>query len=589
MKKVKNRTRAETPPNPRFGPATAQSGTPAVVAVQGGIQWWHYALAVLISAMVAFYAYAPALRGEFLFDDSYLPFLVPGVADAPLRAWLGVRPLLMFSYWLNYQSSGLNPYPYHVVSVVLHALNAVLVWAIVRRYLEWVNDKGAYNTLLAVFAGVLFLLHPVQTESVAYVASRSETMSVFFVLAALAVFVSRKGDIGWGRSIAVLALFAAACVTKEHAVAVAPLLLLSDYYFAVPFRFEGIRRNWRLYTLLIMAALGAVALVLMMLRGAQSAGFRVKEFTWYQYLFTQFRSIWLYVRLYVLPAGQNADYDMPVSRTIFEHGAIFGLLGLLVAAALAWKYRRQVPLASFGLFGFLLLLAPTSSVVPIRDVAAERRLYLPFICLLLITVDFLHRWRYSKVALAGFVSVVSLAAGVATYQRNYVWSNALAFWQDAAQKSPHNGRAWFQLAYAQWQAGQCQQAAETYNRVARLRPVTDDLLIDWAFALECAGKVDEAIANLRTATPSAHTFATMGMMYGKRGMAPQALDALAAAERLDPRFDMTYVYRGNVLMGMGNSAGAVAEYNRALTVNPRNATAQQALAIAQNAPAANRR
>jgi protein O-mannosyl-transferase len=589
MKKEKNRTRAEKAADPRLGPAkTAPSrsstATAAAEGPPGRVQWWHYAAALMLSSMTALWVYGPAIRGEFLFDDSYLPFLVPNIAEGPLRAWLGVRPFLMISYWLNYQSSGLDPYPYHLVNVLLHAANGVLVWMIVRRYLNWVDAKSELNSLLAVFAGLLFLLHPVQTESVAYVASRSETLSVFFVLAALAAFAYKGETIGWVRSLVVLLLFGAACVSKEHAVALAPLLLLTDWYFTTPFRFEGIRRNWRLYAPMLAGAGAAVLVVLWMLSSAQSAGFRIKEFTWYQYFFTQFRSVWLYLRLYLFPVDQNGDYDMAVSRTIFDQGAIFGLIGLAILAALAWRYRREYPLASFGFFGFLLLLAPTSSVVPIKDVAAERRLYLPFICLLLITVGFLRRWPYSRMALVGLIGGVSLAAGAATYQRNHVWSSALAFWEDTTQKSPKNSRAWFQLAYAQWHAGQCQQAVATYERVSTMRPVENDLLIDWAFALDCAARPDDAVAKLEQAAksgPTAHIYATIGMIHGKRGRAQEALEALAAAEKLDPRFDMTYLYRGNVLLSTGKVQEAINEYGRALAINPRNDTARQALALAQ--------
>ena len=137
------------------------------------------------------------------------------------------------------------------------------------------------------------------------------------------------------------------------------------------------------------------------LQRAETAGFAVKEFTWYEYLFTQFRVIWLYLRLYVAPVGQNGDYEFPISHSMMDGGAVFGLLGLLALAVVAWRYRREYPLASFGYFGFLLLLAPTSSFVPIRDVAVERRLYLPFICLLLITVDFLRRWKASRGVMVG--------------------------------------------------------------------------------------------------------------------------------------------------------------------------------------------
>src|SRR5688572_28417079 len=171
MKKGKHRRTAEKNID---AARVSGAGTATLTSAHFQFAPWHYAVAILLFALVAFQVYGPALHGEFLFDDSYLPFLVPDVQQAPLRSWLGVRPVLMISYWLNYQQSALNPYPYHLVNVLLHVLNSVLVWIIVRRYLAWVNDKGEYNQMLSIFAGLLFLLHPAQTESVAYVASRSE-------------------------------------------------------------------------------------------------------------------------------------------------------------------------------------------------------------------------------------------------------------------------------------------------------------------------------------------------------------------------------------------------------------------------------
>jgi hypothetical protein len=159
--------------NTRKNPDKTRSAAPPTAVTQTSWKpaWWHWAVGFLLILWVAFQVYGPALNGEFLFDDSYLPFLTLP-ADTPLSAWLGVRPFLMFSYWLNLKQSGLNPYPYHAVNVIFHAINALLVGMITRRVLGWVGEIGWRREALAAFAGALFLLHPVQTESVAYVASR---------------------------------------------------------------------------------------------------------------------------------------------------------------------------------------------------------------------------------------------------------------------------------------------------------------------------------------------------------------------------------------------------------------------------------
>lgn len=547
--------------------------------------WWVYVLGALAATFLAFETYGPALHGPFLFDDEYLPFLIPELQTAPLRAWLGVRPFLMVSYWLNYQSTGVAPYPYHAVNVTFHALNTLLVWLIVRKLLVRVGEEGTRRDILSGFAAGLFLLHPVQTESVAYVASRSETMSIFFFLAAWVAFLYRKGDaLGWVRTAVVLILFGIACTVKEHTTVLPAILLLTDYFFTTPFRLEGIRRNLRLYLpVVILGALGGVA-VWRVLSTATSAGFKLREFTWYQYLFTQFRVVWTYLRLYVLPVAQNGDYQYPVSHDILEHGAIFGLIGLLAVTVAAWRYRKLFPLAAFGWFGFLILLAPTSSVVPIRDVIAERRLYLPFVCLLLITVDFLRRWRTGPVLMAGALSLILVVSGFAAWNRNHVWSSPISFWSDTVRKSPGNGRAWFQLAYAQWQTGQCQSAVTNYEKVEKLEEPDWRLLIDWALALDCLGRTDDAVAKLRQATsiaPSALTWSQIGMLYGKSGRNAEALQALETAEKFDSRFEMTFVYRANVYAAGGDLATAVKWYRHAVSINPNNEHARNALAIAE--------
>ncbi|MGH9627907.1 MAG: tetratricopeptide repeat protein, partial [Bryobacteraceae bacterium] len=382
----------------------------------------------------------------------------------------------------------------------------------------------------------------------------------------------------------VLILFGAACLTKEHTVVLPALLLLTDYFWNPGFSVEGMRRNWKLYIPVFAGAAVGGYFVWTVLRQATSAGFGVKEFTWYEYLFTQFRAIWVYLRLYLLPVNLNADYDYPISQTILQHGSIFGLIGLLALCYLAWRYRRGFKLASYGFFGFLLLLAPTSSFVPIRDAIAERRVYLPFVCLLLITVDLLRRLRINRTALTGGLTALLILAGVLTYQRNHVWAGPIPLWQDTVKKSPHNARAHFQLGFAYFEKGRCQEALKHYETAAGLDTPDDRLLLDWALAYDCLNMPKEAVAKLNQAAlvkPSAQVYATIGMVHAKRNNAAEALPPLEKAEQMDPGFDMTYLYRGHVYLGMKEYGKAAAEYRRALSINPSNVYASKALAVAE--------
>jgi len=538
--------------------------------------WWPWVAAVT-ALFLAIEAYGPALNGAFVLDDRYLPFMDPSAAQTTLWNWIsGLRPLLYFSYWLNYQSSGTEPYTYHLTNVFLHLLGSLAIALVAARLLELSGTTGRMRAILSTFAGALFLLHPVQTESVAYIASRSEVLSVLLYFSAFAVFLYRRSEsITFLRSIAIMALFAAALSTKEHTLTLPALLLLADYYWNL----GGIRRNGLLYGMLAVAGAWGSFVIWRLLKNAPTAGFNVPGLTPASYFLTQGGVIWTYVRLFFLPFGQNVDPDVAISHSLMDHGAIFGLAALVALVAAAWVYRKRWPLAAFGVFMFLLLLAPTSSFIPISDVAAERRLYLPFLGLVLVCLEFLRRLKISQAAGTG--AAILAACSVLTYQRSAVWASPLTLWQDAASKSPQKLRPHFQLASALYESGNCQQAAQAFEAASQLEYPAYDLWVDWGLALDCAGNWQDAVAKLQRASMmerSAHIQSQIGMVYAKHSKWNEALGALSEAEKIDPTLDLTYMYRGNIFEATGDKAAAAAQYRRALALNPLNSAARDALA-----------
>jgi protein O-mannosyl-transferase len=551
---------------------------------------WLWPLAFLITAVAVFEVYGPALNGPFLLDDTYLPFMRPGWENMPLSMWLrGVRPLLMFSYWLNFQLSRQNPFSYHAASVALHILNGCLVFVIASRILSKPDMDLWRRRTLAAFGAALFLFHPLQTEAVAYVASRSETLSVFFVYLAFAVFLwRRREDISWVTSLAVFAIFAAAFLTKEHTLILPPLLLLTDFYWNPGFSLRGILRNWRVYILMAGVAVAGGLSVMVLLAGSSSAGFHVRGVTWTQYFFTQCRAIWVYLGKFVLPVHQNIDYDFAVSHTLTDHGAVFGLLALLAVTAAAWLYRRRAPLASYGWFTFLILIAPTSSFVPIQDPLVERRLYLPFLGLVFIVLELLRRWRTTRQVLVVTLALIIAAEAWASWQRNQVWGDKIAMWQDSTSKSPDKVRPQFQLAHAYFDLGQFAESVDEYAKAARIQPPKYDLLVDWGIALAYAGRFDEALEKLRLAAqmePGAYVYTQIAMVDGKAGRYDEALSALNTAERMNPRQELIYEYRGTVYFKQGDPARAAAEFRRGLAIEPGNDRLGSMLAQAEQAAA----
>lgn len=539
-------------------------------------EWWIWA-AALAGLFVVYEVYSPALRGAFVFDDRYLPFFSPEVKE-DVFAFVGkLRPLLMLSYWIDFhRAGGADPETFHSTNVILHFFTSVIAALIALRLLEWAGVEKRLRAALAIFAGGLFLLHPLQTESVAYVASRSELLSVLFYYAAFAVFVWRSGEsMTLLRAISILVLFGAAAGTKEHTITLPVLLILADYIWNL----GGIRKNGILYGLLGAGAIAGGLYVWRVIRNASTAGFGMKDLSPVQYLFTESRVLWTYLRMFVLPYGQNVDPDIAISNGPFDHGAIFGLIALIGLLAAAWINRKKFPLAAFGVFMFVLLIAPTSTVIPIKDVQAEHRMYLPFLGLVLVACEALRRVKFSQAV--GIGAAVLMVCSVITYQRNQVWASPMALWQDAAEKSPNKFRPRSQLAFEFYNEQRCPEAVKSYETASKLGPIDHELLVDWGLALDCAGRPDEAVGKLRQAAMldnTAHVHTQIALVFAKQKKYPEALEDLAQAEKLASNFDVIYAYRGAIFEEQGDRAAAMQNYKRALELNPQNQMARDGLA-----------
>ena len=198
------------------------------------------ALAAAAALAIGFLLYSPALHAPYFFDDLTLNIRL-GERDEPIRsALLSRRPVLSTSYWLDYQWTGDDPAGYRYVNVAIHAVNVGLVFLVLFRLLELAGWEAAKRRTAALLGAAIFLIHPLQTESVAYIAGRSESLCTLFMLASYALFLYRpKGPISWGRAAAVLLAAGVAATTKENGVAIGGVLLLTDYFWG-PARMESV-------------------------------------------------------------------------------------------------------------------------------------------------------------------------------------------------------------------------------------------------------------------------------------------------------------------------------------------------------------
>jgi Flp pilus assembly protein TadD len=519
---------------------------------------------------LAFYCYAEALKGPFVFDDLTLRFASPLSGPEPLLNWITeVRPVLMFSYWMNYVSSASSPFGYHLTNVCLHAINGVLFFLTGERLLRMYVSDNARVLAGAAFATSIFLLHPLQTESVAYVAGRSEVLSGTFVLLVWWLYSKADRPVSWLTSALVLLFAAIASATKEQAVVTVPaVLLLTDWYLRPGPLSSAIRANWRVYAPLGAIAAVGTAWVTRILVSSVSAGMNIGVSS-SQYFYTECRAVLGYLQMFLLPIGQNADHDFPVSHNILEHGALFALIALSAGVVLLLK---QQPLIRYGGLLFLAFLAPTSSFIPLADPFVEHRMYLPIAGLALATGMLVAGLRLSIQSIA-FICMGSCVVGSAiTAHRNKVWSDPVLFWQDVVAKSPHKSRGYPHLTHAYIVAGRCEEAVRHLERVTSIVPNDYFILYNWARAHACANELDPALRKLREAgklMQTADVYALMGSILAVQQKTEQALEAFEKAiAKEPPETDLFHVYRGHMLRLRGQRDAAETEYRRALALNP---------------------
>jgi len=549
-----------------------------------------FAIACIAAFLIGAALYAPAMHAPFLFDDNHLPFRTTSRVGS-LRVWLaGVRPVLMLSYWINYIFSGDDSFSYHLVNIAIHAVNTGLAFLVLLRLLVIAGWDQRQRIVASAAGALIFLIHPLQTESVAYVAGRSESLESLFLLLAYVIFLYRRHEsITWIEALAVMLLFALAVGAKENAVALAGVLVLTDLFWPIPFSITGLRKNWRLYAMMTPLSVLALVSIFTLLSRTASAGFSIPGLSWYQYGLTEGRVLVRYVQLAVAPLGQSFDHDFPISGTLTQHGAIFFLL--LWAAALAFVIvrRRQYPLACFGLLLFLILLAPTSTVVPLADPFVERRMYLPLIGLVLVALQIIAALRLRTPSLVGTILALVLIYGAFCYERNREWGDPERLLASATKECVRNSRPYIMLGEYLIATNRCSAAIPYLEEATRKMP-DPTLYVTWGRVFECMGSHDEAMKKLKQAAAmapgSSEVFQLIGLLYGEMNMPEQAGAALRKAVALDPMSTRAHSALALWFESQHDADAAEAEYLRASSLDPNDWESRVGLARVRQSKAA---
>jgi len=557
-------------------------------------------------------AYSNALRTPFIYDDSVAivgnehirSLQVPDALFSARENPTAGRPLVNFSFALNYAAGGLNPFGYHLGNIGIHILCGLTLFAIARRSLASDN--------LGFAVALLWTVHPLNSEAVDYLTERSESLMALFFLATVycsiraadvlrrapvpgeaprANTTARRAKVSLAQAAkrrsttaerlwtaAAVAACAAGMACKETMVVAPLIVVLYDRAFVFDSWSGAFHRRWPLY-----AGLAATWALLVAFQSSgprvHSAGF-TSGFSAWTYLLNQTVMIVRYLRLSAWPRDLVLNYGWPRALTlgdvVLQVLVVVALLALTVATA-----TRSPRLAMAGAW-FFLILAPTSSILPIAtEVGAERRMYLPLVALVTLAVvgveEVRNRLRLPTAATAALLIVSSAALMAGTRERNteYQSTARLAATVDERWPTPVSDAL---VGYELGQEGRRDEA------IVRLRRSADGgystAWFNLGGMLLTGGQVDEGIAALERflreaplETAAVQTRVLLGRAYLTKGDVTRAIGQLQQARSMDPSNVDALAVLSDAFLAAGQFDRAADGYRAYVALRPTDATA----------------
>jgi len=523
--------------------------------------------------------------------------------DELLRPLLKTRYIGYLSFALNYAFHGLDVRGYHLINILIHITNALLLYGMLQLIFltpRFVGIQGALvsadsRSFVAVFTTFLFAVHPIQTQAVTYIVQRFASLATLFYLLSLVTYIrfrleSANKAAGSFRSSVfyVISLVSTilAMKTKEFALLIPVMIALFEFVF-----FDGRIKKRVLQLLPYVLTMSIIPLSLINMPASTVSG-ADGVISGPDYLLTQFRVIMTYLRLLIFPVNQNLDYDYPIYRSVFASNVLFSLLFLFLLLVLAiwlfWNSRRKEGkagwrflLVSFGLFWFFLTALPESGFMPIKDVIFEHRMYLPSIGLFLagtVTIELIiTRWleksvHTRKVAVSLMVLAV-VVLSVMAYARNTIWEDSVRLSEDIVKKSPNKARPYYNLGLAYSGQGRIDEAIAAYTTVIRLDPAfSTDVYNNLGIAFMARGRVDDAIrvytmaVNINPRDGDIHY--NLAGAYMTQGRIDEAIAEYQASAQRTPDDARIHFYLGVAYANKGLYGQAINEYAMVLRLHP---------------------
>jgi protein O-mannosyl-transferase len=535
--------------------------------------------------------YSNSFKCSFHFDD------ISNIVDnakihklSDVKAWwnfVPTRPIGNLTFALNYHFNKLDVRYYHLVNLVIHLINACLVWWLTLLIFSSPAMKdqkiAKHKKILALITALLFVSHPLATQSVTYIVQRLASLATMFYLLSLALYVKARITEKLSKKKYLLFAFAfisavAAMLTKEISFTLPFAILLFEFFFL---RTKKLTLNLKDYRLYVFIA-GLVTIITIILSIFTFSIFNpippeqghTYTVTAYNYLLTQFSVIVKYIQLLFLPVNQMLDYDFPISNNFFGIRTLLSFLVLLALIILAIFLFKKHRIISFGIFWFFLTLSVESSFIPIPNLIFEHRTYLPSFgfFLILSSVIFILLGEKNKNLTFVILGIIIISNSYLTYERNKIWKDEFSLWNDNAIKTPNLVRPITSRGVAYAHIGQWKKALEDYTMSIVINPNYATAYFNRGNLSRNLNQWDNAIADYSKSIEidSNYTaaYCNRGVTYAQFAKWDKAIADFSKAIAIAPDNTEAFCNRGNVYMDLKEWNKAIADYTAALTIDP---------------------
>ncbi len=554
--------------------------------------------ALLLIAVAVGLCYSNTFQNEFIFDDwpniienPSIRRLWPlgGIFHPPEGTSVTGRPVANLTFALNYAVSGEQTWSYHLFNIAIHVGAALTLFGIIRRTLSRVSLSerfGLHSRQLALAVALIWGTHPIHTQAVTYITQRCESlMGLFFFLTlycAIRGWEHGKRKTHW-HTLAILACLIG--VGTKETIAVAPFLV---FLYDIIFVHNNVRNALRESVLLYSGFFGCLIVLVVLVAGGGTAGGAIGPYDPLEYALTQPEVILYYVRLLAWPSPLCLDYAWPIST--IPQAFPYAIVLLLMMVVTLWATVRKYPSGFLGLW-FFFTLAPTSSFIPLPDLAFEYRMYLPsaaFITFFVIAAYGVVRTISNKLfqsdstreyfgsaATIVIVSAIIVFLHTLTFFRNQDYRSEISIWTDTIEKQPNNARAYTNLGCALVDGGNSKEAIQYFENALAINRTDAKTHNGLANAYSSLGRFDKAIHHYRRAIEIdpdyVEAYYNLGKAYCEQNEFDKSISCFQKSLSLDPNYADAYNNLGLVYAELGQAEKAIAYYRRALSINPESA------------------